>query len=1011
MLSALLNLLLAGSQLFGCGSQQERVELMPGVEVKLHIQRNAVEAQKPTMVYVDEQGADFSLRLLDATDRVLIRSDAAPSRAARERMVIPSGMSSAIIRFAIPATAKQSHAMVTVVCAPISTTELSLFEGAAALADSEELPEAKEKLKARKRAIAYFEAVLAQSTTAAANPAVTPLQRAQALHNLGFLLRRDGRFNESYTAYSQAQALWQVENVPMAAANAILEKIQIDAQQQRYEQALALLKANASQIGKIDAGYDARMANDECFMLKRIGVRAAIALSCYQRAQVQATRANDFRAAGGALFNQVAELRDLGKSNEVEISLTQLFRDYGNYITPQVYARALLIRSNEALRRGQLSLAMGSLEQANVIAQKSGIVEIQIDILSTLSSVYLELSDAERAKQLVLRHLDLAKLDKYPLQHQMALIQLVRVHRHLRQFDDAEMVLRQFPSNLKPANDQVLEQQRLEQSVLLALDQKQPWLANQLLAKNAVSVATRHLTTEISLQAGKMPNAVDIMAALDTLSASRRARILTLLAARTDSVSKTLVARHFHSLIEIANSLQDPVVLAAWLADFDGFVRILIAAQADLDPNLAMQTATEWSAAGYGNNQANQQLRESAYRQLFQSALAGSTESQPNKVAIELFASANKTPEPLAFERIKEIPSTAERFCHATVAMVRHATNDTDLVLLVQIGSSVRAQQLPGAATVLQQAEKILMSPESSAPMWHFQLQLVSQAVLVSAIELGIKPEMRVCLLEPFVTQRIPWALVPVPEARLGVTFKPKESIDASIGAGTSTRSALWIERNTLLSTIGDVRGATKLGTGTLQMISSQAAETVATPAGLPAQALEWAAMRASFGLRAEMAYSVSSLKEWQRLTAKRPALLHISSHGVLSALAGESGLAANANQPAALSYFELARGKSSVPIVILSACFSAQIPTSGARLNPASAFLRSGTHIVIAAANEVPDAQIAQLFTRFYVELGTTMDPVSSFRTAQIAILNSPHVRDARAIASVQIWKSQSTK
>ena len=99
MLSALLSLLSAGSQPFGCGSQQERVELMPGVEVKLHIQRNAVEAQKPTMVYVDEQGADFSLRLLDPTEKVLIRSDAAPSRVARERMVIPAGMPSAITAF------------------------------------------------------------------------------------------------------------------------------------------------------------------------------------------------------------------------------------------------------------------------------------------------------------------------------------------------------------------------------------------------------------------------------------------------------------------------------------------------------------------------------------------------------------------------------------------------------------------------------------------------------------------------------------------------------------------------------------------------------------------------------------------------------------------------------------------------------------------------------------------------------------------------------------------------
>ena len=186
MLTALLSLMLAGTQPLGCGSSVQRIELIPGVEVKLDIVRSAVEAQMPTMVYVDERGADFSLRLLDSSDQVLIRSDAAPSRAARERMLIPSGMQRAIIHFAIPASAKKTFAMVTVACSGISAVESRLFDGATALADSEELPEATQKLQARKRAIASFESVLSL--------APMPTQRAQAMHNLGFLLRREVGF-------------------------------------------------------------------------------------------------------------------------------------------------------------------------------------------------------------------------------------------------------------------------------------------------------------------------------------------------------------------------------------------------------------------------------------------------------------------------------------------------------------------------------------------------------------------------------------------------------------------------------------------------------------------------------------------------------------------------------------------------------------------------------------------------------------------------------------------------
>jgi tetratricopeptide (TPR) repeat protein len=979
-----------------CNSLPRTLTVAPGVEYRAQVLRQGLQAKQPAMLYIDERGVDVSLQRVDAlppdpqhasaqqgaSGQALIRSDAAPSRAARERMWLPSHLQVDTTTFHMAPTGKPGSVQISLRCAPPDAVEAAMFQAANALADSEALPDSSARLRARAKSIATFESVLTGKSTAN--------QRAQALHNLGFLYRREGRLDAASTAYIGAQALWQAADVPMAVANAIVERIQVDAQRQQFDAALALIQREAVRVNAIDATFGARIANDQCFLLKRTGASADVALACYQRAEVQAKRANDLRAAGGALLNQTAEMQTLGRQREALLSLNRILRQYVNFISPQTHARTLMALASMELGAAQLQAAVAHLEQASSIAQQSSMIEMQADVLRMLSFVYLELSDSERAMRLIVRCLALVSSEQFPMQYRLAMLQQARIQGRLGQYAAADTSLRLAQAPIGTSPDKLFDAQWLEERTVLALDQAQLPKAYALLQAMPPSRSKDVLQIESDLRAGKSPQQSGWEKLLNQVSVSQRVRVLTLLAARQDQVSRQIAAQQFQDLLVVANQLNDPVVLAAWLAAFDVFAERWIASVAQWDSTQAMQAALDWSAAGYVRSLPDQRLQESAYRQLFQTALG-------TAVPMPLMQSSPQLPKHTA----PPAAQIRQEFCDANVAILQSSDRPEDAIVLVQTKNGVASDHLIGAMGVLRAAEKILADPDAAATVWRAQLQLISARLVQPMLAQGITPAMRVCFIHPFAASGFPWAIVPVP-VPASAPAQPNDAPGAVLG------TQLWLERNTLANAIGRVRSAPMFGDGPLRMISTQSVAAAQLSGGLPAQAQEWQAISRAFGKRASMIDGVRSLSDWQRLTAKPMALLHVSSHGVHDARPGESGFTALANQPVALSYFELSRSANDAPIVVLSACYSAQVETGrGALLNPASAFLRNGAQVVIATAMEVPDAQAAQLFAHFYAELSTSKDPVAAFRTAQRAVLNSPHIRDARAIAGVQVWIS----
>jgi CHAT domain-containing protein len=98
--------------------------------------------------------------------------------------------------------------------------------------------------------------------------------------------------------------------------------------------------------------------------------------------------------------------------------------------------------------------------------------------------------------------------------------------------------------------------------------------------------------------------------------------------------------------------------------------------------------------------------------------------------------------------------------------------------------------------------------------------------------------------------------------------------------------------------------------------------------------------------------------------------------------------------------------------LVTISACYGAGDRSYAGEglVGLAWAFLRAGTHNVVAALWEATDASTEQLMDKFYDELGKGADPDVALRSAKLALLRGTAFHNAFYWAPFQLYVGSSS-
>lgn len=950
----------------GRGSAQV-LHLSKGGTHTLHLPASA----RTSVLFVQENGADVELELVDGQKHLF--ADAAPSRAALERMLVPAALEGA--KLLIHNSSRfESKNTITVwrVCGAPAAPDVQFARAAHLLAASERENFQNIKQTLRAQAIEVLEVL-------ALNPHLSTTERAQLAHNLGFLYRRESLFKAAQLAYTQAEASWRGLSIPLAQTNAQLEIVKLLLQQQQFE--LARKKVIEASLENSDSIYAARLEHDRCAIDLYLGESAERLLRCFRSAEIRATRALDDTSRLGAMYNQAQQLLKLGQGASARRILDAIESSATRDSEPTLMARSYHLRALISLALGELDTAIHQMQKTIRYAATAGTAEIQCDALRGLAQVYLQLGDRGRALTLLTQASQLAKT--HALGEQQNLLQLLVVEHAIVSKDAAgareqlAMVFANLPADVQ-------QTQSLRLALAFGDTTFLEWLDTRAgrADLSGAAIAARFLRKR-----GK----AEFTAELENLSSSETDRTLLLgyirkLAARdrgywlallTESASPVIVQfleQEFNQLLLVGKSVQDPVVLSAWLGCFESFAQGYISRLAQLDPDLAWNKLSGYAGMAWGGYRSPQPDRQmAAYRDLFQ-VMTHQTGMPSEASASTTSEVAEQTSSRVDPRRVNPSRQHWADACQVTLAWVESDYRTGFLLQRNNRAQWIALNSVQDRALLSQLRQSNALEYPAAQNAYAAAGAMLEQIGLLANIAQGE----HLCWIEGFNGRQLNWALVQLRTEHNGTQY--------------------WVQRNPMFSSVGTTAKLARVENPKFLFLSN-------SQSALPAIALERSALLSAFPKRSiTIRTRFDAVDQVVPEPSQRFTHLHFSGHGATEFNSEEGKLLLGSGD--ALGYFDIVQKSFAPETVVLSTCFGAAPSTQRfVQLHPASAFLRRGANVVIAATQAIPDQQTALFFAAFYQALARTASPLGAFHQAQLSALASPHMRDPRPIMSLQLW------